>query len=605
MLSALNQDNSPFSEEQITALQHGLDKISPTQTTWLSGYLAGKLAAGTIPAPGAATRTHAAESTVGLKIFYGSQTGNGEQIARNLAAAAADEGIPSGLQSLADLRPQSLKKIRHAVFVISTHGEGDPPDDALDLFEFLQRPNAPKLDDLKFRVLALGDSTYSQFCKAGRKLEQLLLARGASAFADRLEVDLDYEAPVSQWTSEVLEYGRAELKPGDISRAPNYLSVVPAVSPAASRWHRKNPFPATVQQIQKITGLESRKEVYHLELSLEDSGIHYQPGDSLGVWAYNAPELVIAVLAGLGIDGNVSVDSSGRRLTIAELLRTGKELTRLSPDMVEAYAALTAEQTLLKQLHSLASQQKKHFIEQRQFIDLVTEYPATMSAQELADLLRPLAPRSYSIASSQVLVDEDVHLTVASLRSNVIGEDRLGVASGYLNHHLQPGDHVGVFLEPNTRFRLPQDASAPLILVAAGTGVAPYRAFLQQLEDEGSSRDVWLIFGNPHLRTDFLYQREWLNWRSSGLLTRIDCAFSRDQAKKRYVQHVISDHSAEVNDWLNRGAHVYLCGALAMGQAVESALQESIAHQRGLDPSAAADVISGLRRERRLLKDLY
>ena len=537
MLSALNQDNSPFSEEQITALQHGLEKLSPTQTTWLSGYLAGKLAAGTIPVPGAGTQPHAAAAVAGLKIFYGSQTGNGEQIARNLAAVVAQESIPSELQSLAELRPQSLKKIRHAVFVISTHGEGDPPDDALDLFEFLQRPNAPKLDDLKFRVLALGDSTYSQFCEAGRKLEQLLVARGASTFADRLEVDLDYEAPVSQWTSEVLEYSRTKLKPTDTNGAANYLSVVPAASPAVTRWHRKNPFSATVQQIQKITGLESRKEVHHLELSLEGSGIHYQPGDSLGVWAYNAPELVMAVLAGLGIDGVVRVDSGGRPLTITELLRTGKELTRLSTDVVEAYAALTAEQALLKQLHSLDSQQKKHFIEQRQFIDLVAEYPVTMSAQELADLLRPLAPRSYSISSSQALVEDEVHLTVASLRSNAIGEDRLGVASGHLNHHLQPGDHVGVFLEPNTRFRLPQDAGAPLILVGAGTGIAPFRAFLQQLEDEGSSRDVWLIFGNPNLRTDFLYQREWLHWRSSGLLTRIDCAFSRDQEKKRYVQH--------------------------------------------------------------------
>ena len=287
------------------------------------------------------------------------------------------------------------------------------------------------------------------------------------------------------------------------------------------------------------------------------------------------------MLDGLRIDGATQVDDNGRQVAIRELLRSGKELTRLNPDAVEVLADRAKSTALRQHLDSLAAEQRRQFIEQRQFVDLVEEYPFNMTAQELADLLRPLASRSYSIASSQAIVDEEVHLTVATLRSNAIGVERSGVASSYLNHQLQAGDQVGVFPEPNKRFRLPQDASAPLILIGAGTGVAPYRAFLQQLEEEGNIRDVWLIFGNPHLRTDFLYQREWLNWRSSGLLSRIDCAFSRDQEEKRYVQHIVSEQAENVNAWLERGAHVYICGALAMGHAVESALQDLLAHSVG------------------------
>lgn len=610
MLNALRKDNSPFSEQQISALQAGLRQIDANQTAWLSGYLAGRLAqdaalAGPIESAGAL-----AAPSFELDVFYGSQTGNGEQIALQLASGAAQLGLSAPARSLNDLRPAALKKVRHAVFIISTHGEGDPPDDALDLFEFLQRPNAPRLDKLRFRILALGDSTYSQFCAAGRQLEELLLAGGASKFADRLEVDLDFEEPADQWVAEVLEFGQTELKSreseaGIAGTANPALSSYLSVVPDTSKWQRKNPFPAEVQQIQKITGLESGKDVYHLELSLEGSGLNYQPGDSLGVWAYNAPELVSAVLSGLGIDESSQVDLNEQQWNIFELLRTNKELTRLSPDAVAQYAERTGSPDLPNRLQELDDKQKQAFIEQRQFIDLVEEFPARLTAQELADLLRPLAPRSYSIASSQAMVDEEVHLTVASLRSNAIGVERTGVASDLLNHQLQPGDEVGVFLEPNTRFHLPQDTKAPLILVAAGTGVAPYRAFLQHLEEQGSTREIWLIFGNPHLRTDFLYQREWLNWRSSGLISRIDGAFSRDQEEKRYVQHIISEQAEEVNSWLGRGAYVYICGALKMGHSVETALKVAVSDQCGLDEMAGIEFMSGLRRERRLLKDLY
>jgi sulfite reductase (NADPH) flavoprotein alpha-component len=270
-----------------------------------------------------------------------------------------------------------------------------------------------------------------------------------------------------------------------------------------------------------------------------------------------------------------------------------------------AFARHTRKEGLLTKLRGLSPDQHKSFIESRQFIDLVSEYPATLSAQQLVDLLRPLSPRSYSIASSQVSVDMEAHLTVATLNSNAIGELRTGVASGLLNHRLKAGDQVGVFLEPNKRFRLPVDQAAPLILIAAGTGIAPYRAFLQQLEETEAKRDVWLVFGNQNIRTDFLYQREWLRWRSKGLISKIDGAFSRDQKEKRYVQHVIQECGEQLNQWLDRGAYIYICGGLAMGRDVEQAVHQAVVNHRGLTAEAASLVMADLRRDRRLLKDLY
>jgi sulfite reductase (NADPH) flavoprotein alpha-component len=292
-----------------------------------------------------------------------------------------------------------------------------------------------------------------------------------------------------------------------------------------------------------------------------------------------------------------------------ELLVRHREITRLSADTVLAYAAAAQQQDLQLHFEALEPAARWDFIEQRQFIDLVDEFPplpgAGVSLAGLAGLLRPLAPRSYSIASSRAIVDEEVHLTVATLYSDAIGIERKGVASAFLNHNLQAGDEVGVFLEPNRRFRLPENRQTPIILVAAGTGIAPYRAFLQQLEQEEADTPVWLIFGNPHLRSDFLYQREWLDWRQKGLLQHIDCAFSRDQAEKVYVQHIIRQQGERLEQWLQNGAQIYLCGGLAMGKEVELAVQNVLAERRGLDAAAAAEAFADLRRNGRILKDLY
>lgn len=611
MFKALRTDNSPFSKQQIELLQNSLVSLDAAQSAWLSGYIAGRLvAAPEVNLPLEATQAEQAPQPK-FHVFYASQTGTGETIANELAGQLQQAGWQVDLQSMGSVRPAQLKKLQHVALVISTHGEGDPPDDAIDWFDYLQSPRAPKLETLNFTVLALGDRSYEKYCEAGRQLERLLLATGAKTYSTRVECDLDYAANATQWSEQVLGYAREQQPTPDTSskRGAQHLSVVHSSEPGAEQWTRTRPFKATLERVQKITALESDKHVYHLELSLANSGIDYQPGDALGVWAYNDHEVVSQILEKLGIPADAEMEIDGHLHSAHEMLVRQHEITRLSADTVLAYAAAARRDDLQQRFEGLEPAARRDFIEQRQFIDLVEEYPPQQgtgfSLDALSGLLRPLAPRSYSIASSRAEVDEEVHLTVATLYSNAIGNERKGVASAFLNHHLQAGDEVGVFLEPNRRFRLPENRQTPVILVAAGTGIAPYRAFLQQLEQEEADTPVWLIFGNPHLRSDFLYQREWLDWRQKGLLQYIDCAFSRDQAEKVYVQHIIRQQGERLEQWLQDGAQIYLCGGLAMGKEVELAVQDVLAEQRGLGAESAAEAFADLRRNGRILKDLY
>ena len=601
MLSTLRIENSPFNEQQIKQLQHTIGGLNPAQSQWLSGYLAGRLAD---PSQDAQPPQKAAE--VAMTVVYATETGNSEGIATGLVTSLEQQGIRAELKAMGDLRPAGLRQLKNVVFIVSTHGEGDPPDEALELFEYLESERASRLPDLNYRILALGDRSYLKFCEAGRLLDKRLQELGARSWGERVECDVNYAPDAKIYTDEVIQYVRDELADGESpeqsnTQATNHLSLVPN----ESRWNRTNPFNAEVGQIQKITGADSGKDIYHIELSLDDAGLDYEAGDALGVWAPNDPELVGGILAALEIGPSEIVNFNERDITISKVMSEHLEITRLSADTVLAYANAAQQKDLERFFSGLEADQQQAFIAQRQLADLVDEYPARLPGQALVELLRPLAPRSYSIASSQKAVDEEVHLTVATLNSNATGTKRQGVASGFLNQRLRTGEQVGVFLEPNKRFRLPEDPDTPIIMIAAGTGVAPYRAFMQELEDRETSPDSWLIFGNPHLRTDFLYQREWLRWRESGLLNRIDTAWSRDQAEKHYVQDVVREQIAAIDEWLQRGAFIYLCGSLQMGHEVLETLQEALASQRDIDTDQAAALISDLRRERRIKKDLY
>lgn len=543
-----------------------------------------------------------------LLVLFASQTGNGETVAESLAGSLSAMGLRVSLKSMSDIRPAQLKKQGHVAIVISTHGDGDPPDDALDVFDWLKTGSSSVLSNLTYRILALGDRSYTEFCAAAHELDSLLKKRGATAFGSMIECDVEYEEPAKKWSEQVIEWGQDYL---GTAAANETLDVgAPTLAPVVSgiEWSRSRPFPALVERVQKITGQGSDKEVFHIELSLQGSGLHYEPGDSLGIWAENDAESVSAVLKKLGINPATPIEDQGQLRPIREVLTRHREITRLNPELLEQWAireSRNGKGRLARHLAQLDADQRKQFMEARQLIDLAMAYPLMIEAQELADWLSPLTSRTYSIASSRSAVDEDVHLTVVTLNSNAIGEQRSGAVSSHLNEKIRPGDELRVFMEPNRRFRLPEDNDKPVIMVAAGTGIAPFRAFMQELEDREHEAGSWLIFGNPHKRTDFLYQRDWLHWRARGHLSRIDLAFSRDQQEKRYVQHVVRERALEVNRWIESGAVIYICGAIAMGHAVEEALVESIAQARGISQASALDVVKDLRRERRLLKDLY
>lgn len=602
MLSALRSDNSPFSEQEIKQLQGSLGALDPQQSLWLSGFLAGSLAStDTELAPVDPNPQMQPRATPALTILFGSETGNGETIAQSLALDAGQQGIAVQVQSLADFRPARLRRLKHAAFVVSTHGEGEPPEDAVELFEFLGTEKAGALDGLNYRILALGDRSYPLFCEAGRQLEEHLQRLGARPFGERLDCDVDFQARADGWSREIIDFAQQNLAAERPESAPSRLSVVPS----QPLWDRHNPCPATVRRLQRITGQDSSKEVCHIELTPENTGLEYEPGDSLGVWAANDPELVDHLLQRLGLDAAAPVEVGGKSSSIGEALERQLEITRLSTDTVLQLAGAGRQQDLQMRFAGMQPSQQQAFMEQRQLLDLVEEYPFDIDARSLAGALRPLSPRSYSIASSRQQTDDEVHLTVATLSRQASGAERLGTASGYLNRRLQPGAEVRVFVEPNRRFRLPQNRENPLVMIAAGTGIAPYRAFMQELEYAEARPETWLIFGNPRRRCDFLYQREWLAWRESGLVSRIDAAWSRDQAEKRYVQHIVLEQAERLERWLSRGAHLYLCGSLAMGKAVLSALEENLAEQRGIERGAATEVIRELRRAGRIQKDLY
>jgi len=510
MLSTLRIENSPFSEQQLRLLQSSVGGLNPAQSQWLSGYLAGRLADSRYTE---STTQSVPDPADTLAIIYATETGNSKSIAIELAASAEQQGFNTELHSMGNFRPAALRKLKNAAFIISTHGEGDPPDEALELFEYLENERAPRLTELNYRILALGDRSYQLFCEAGRKLDDRLRALGAQAFGQRVECDVDFAASANIYKDEIIRFAHEKLTCQKSTIENSFTANDPSTTShlslvqADSRWSRTLPFSAEVGQIQKITGPGSARDVYHLELSLENSGLQYQPGDALGVWAPNDPDLVAQILETLHIDSTDSVRVNGNDLNISEALIHHLEITRLSTDTVLGIAKAGRQSGLEVFFSGLEPDQQSVFMKQRQLADLVDEYPPVISPQALVDLLRPLSPRSYSIASSQNTVDDEIHLTVATLTSNAIGKPRKGVASGFLGRRLSAGGQVRVFLESNDRFHLPENREAPIIMIAAGTGIAPYRAFMQELESRGASPDSWLIFGNPHLRTDFLYQR--------------------------------------------------------------------------------------------------
>lgn len=595
LLKELSSLASPLSEPQVDKLKQLTSELNTVQLAWVSGYLAASAnatVASSVTEPGT-------EQTI--TILYGSQTGNGRGIAESFAEKAQTQGYATNLVSMSDYKARQLKQETIAIFVVSTHGEGEAPDDAMELHQFLASKRAPKLDSLQYSVLALGDSSYEFFCQTGKDFEERLSALGAQPLHELVECDVDYEASAEQWQQDVLQAVEPLIKASNATVVP----ISSASATNAQAFSKQKPLHAELLVSQKITGRDSDRDVRHVEIDLGESGLTYQAGDALGVWFENSAALVAEVIEKLGLSSSENVTVAKESYELAQALIEKKELTQIYPGLVEAWAELS-ENDVLRSLVA-DKEQTRQFVLENQLADLIEQYPPAKSitAQSLVDLLRPITPRLYSIASSQDEVDTEVHLTVALVEDTDKPTHRFGGASHYLAN-AEEGQAVKVYVEPNKHFRLPENPDTPVIMIGPGTGVAPFRAFLQQRAADGAAGKNWLFFGNPHFEQDFLYQTELQQFLKSGELARLDVAFSRDQAEKVYVQHKLKQQGQAVWQWLESGAHLYVCGdAQRMAKDVHQALIEVIEEFGGLEHEQAVAYLESLRSSQRYQKDVY
>ncbi|MGJ8580685.1 MAG: assimilatory sulfite reductase (NADPH) flavoprotein subunit [Psychromonas sp.] len=595
-LNNLSALTSPLSESQLAQLQQATAGLDAVQTAWVSGYLAG-VSQG--PVTAAAPTQSAGQS---LTILVGSQTGNAKGVAQELAEQAAARGIPNQLISMADYKVKAIKDESHVIIVASTNGEGEAPDDAIDLHAYLASKKAPKLPNLKFAVLGLGDSSYEFFCQTGKDFEERLAALGAEIITERLDADVDYQEVTQAWFDKALDAVESTLQKAGVA-----IAAVATSAPAvANKYNKQNPFAASLLTSQKITGDQSGKDVRHIEIDLEGSDLHYTAGDALGVWFKNDQAMVDELIAKLGLDADKEITLGEQTISLKAALIEEFELTGTHPGFIEGYAALTENKTLL----ALAEDKNacRDFANTHQIVDVVTaEGNDKVTEENFVALLRRSSPRLYSIASSQTEVEEEVHLTVgAVVFENELGQQRGGSASTFLSHRLEEGEEVKVFIEDNHNFRLPANPDTPVIMVGPGTGIAPFRAFMQEREATDATGKNWLLFGDQTFNEDFLYQVEWQNYLKSGLLTKLDLAFSRDQAQKIYVQDRLKENAAEVFKWLQDGAHFYVCGdANRMAKDVQTALIEIISKQGKLSLEDAEEYLTELRQAKRYQRDVY
>ena len=607
LLKELSALASPLNDQQIGQLQQAAAELSPQQLAWISGYFWGlsqtQVSGQAQPAsaPALATSTQPAGK---LTIIYASQTGNAKGVAEQLKEEADAKGIKADIFAAGDYKGKNLAKETHVIIVASTHGEGEAPDDAIELHEFLQSKKAPKLPNLQYAVVGLGDSSYEFFCQTAKDFDAFLSKQGATAFHPRLDCDVDYESAATEWRAQALDKVEDALKSDQGAEADVVQLPLGQASPAVSAYSKKNPYPAALLASQKITGRQSGKDVRHVEIDLEGSGLTYQPGDALGVWYDNDPDLAEAVLAKVGLAADEQVEVDGEPVSLKEALVKHYEITLSNPQLVTKYAELSGSKKLAKLVED--KDKLREYAGNTQIIDVLGEKKATLSAEQLLGLLRRLTPRLYSIASSQEEVGEEVHLTVGLVEYQKGEETRQGGASGYLAQRLEEGDSVRVFVEPNNHFKLPENDATPVIMVGPGTGIAPFRAFVQERDNREADGKNWLFFGDRTFTEDFLYQVEWQKYLKSGVVDRIDVAFSRDQAEKVYVQHRLLEHAAEVWQWLQDGAHIYVCGdATRMAKDVHDALVTIIEQQGKQSREQAEQYLSELRKSKRYQKDVY
>ena len=593
-----------------TEWQQQLDQFSATQLAWLSGYCWARSQNGQAAAVGSAAASAsavaAAPAAVARKItvLSASQTGNARRVAEQLLVQLQEASLDAQLVAAGDYKAKNIASEDILLIVASTQGEGEPAEEAVSLHKFLHGKKAPQLAQLSYAVLGLGDTSYPNFCQAGKDFDAALEKLGATRLAERVDCDLDFQAASEAWRTQVAgvvqQLAAASAAPAADAAPSASSSVV-----AEQHYSKENPYSATLSVSQKITANDANKDVRHIEIDLADSGIHYAAGDALGVWFSNDEALVAEVLGLAGLSGDETVSlANGQSLSIKEALTFHDELTQNTPQFIKGYAELSQNAALLQLVQDTAALQAA--VDCTPIAGILHDYPHAISAEQLHGLLRPLTPRMYSIASAQAEVETEVHLTVGRVAYEHHGQAYTGGASGFLSDRVEEGGEIKVFVEPNKNFRLPENGDTPIIMIGAGTGVAPFRAFIQQRDNNGDAGLNWLVFGNQKFTDDFLYQAEWLQYRKNGLLNKVSTAWSRQGKEKVYVQHKLRENAADVWQWLQNGAHVYVCGdALKMAKDVEQALLDIIAEHGNMSPDDADEYLSELRENKRYQRDVY
>jgi sulfite reductase (NADPH) flavoprotein alpha-component len=590
-------------KQQIESLVHGL---SQHQVIWLSGYLSGigmqtpaRLAEPSVEnnPPASTSASHATLSAI--RVLVGSHTGNGLKISQDIKAEAQRLGFPVEVSNLNDYPLKKLKEDKLILLVISTHGEGEPPLSAEDFYLHLYSKKAPDLSHARFSVLALGDKSYLHFCKTGRDVDQRLEELGAERVYPRADADVDYAPVAREWIAGLL----GQLSGSPVKPKPVF--VLPAgISPAEKPVHdRANPFHSTLLDKILLNGRGSEKETYHYELSIEGSGITYEPGDSLAIRGRNSSRLVQEVIGAYGFTPGEPVEVKGKTLTLGEALESHLEISVINPEVLRNYNSIAGNRSLDKLLQNPAK--LKDYLYGRDVVDLVKDFPAKLDANDFAGVLRPLPPRLYSISSSHKAHPGEVHLTVATVRYHH-KRYKEGVVSSFLTDRVGEDETLPVHVEHNPSFKLPSDDLTPVVMIGPGTGVAPFRAFLEEREERGAKGSNWLFYGDRSFYTDFLYQTEFQGFIKRKVLTRMNVAFSRDTPEKVYVQHKMRENSRELYRWLQEGAHVYVCGDMQrMWKDVDQTLLDIVRNEGRKSESKAAAFIKDLKKAGRYQVDVY
>jgi sulfite reductase (NADPH) flavoprotein alpha-component len=604
----LKVTNSPFTQEQAELLNKLLPTLSDSQKLWLSGYLsAAQFSGAGVDSEGQATVVSAETATSftsrEVTILYGSQTGNAQSLAKKAGKTLEGNGYHATLSSMSDFKTNQLKKVENLLIIVSTHGEGDPPDNALSFHEFLHGRRAPKLEGVQFSVLSLGDSSYEFFCQTGKEFDSRLEELGGTRIYPRVDCDLDYDEPAGEWLEGILKRLNEGEGKNDSRQADAPLQV------ADSAYSRTNPFKAEVLENINLNGRGSNKETHHLELLLEGSGLTYKPGDSLGIYPENDPSLVSQLLDTLPWEPEtrITVNKQGDALTLKEALTTYYEITVLTTPLMEKAAKLSTNEELLELAESGNKEKLYSYLYGRDLLDLVRDFGVWGdSAQEFVSILRKIPARLYSIASSLAANPDEVHLTIGAVRYEAHERKRNGVCSTYCADVINPGDSMLVYVQHNDNFKMPDDPETPIIMIGPGTGVAPFRAFMQEREETGTKGKSWLFFGDQHFVTDFLYQTEWQRWLKEGVLTKMDVAFSRDRAEKVYVQHRMLENSKELFEWLEEGAAVFICGdEKNMAKDVHNTLITIIETEGGMKKEQAEAYLADMQQQKRYQRDVY